>query len=70
LPHTFQVRSETARILHVSTPARFESFVAAVGRPTDSPTLPEPTEVDPAQLAQVCAQFDIQVLGPPPAPVS
>jgi quercetin dioxygenase-like cupin family protein len=69
LPHTFQVRSETARILHVSTPAQFESMVARLGRPTDSPTLPEPTEVDPAHLAEVCAQFDIQVLGPPPAPV-
>ena len=33
LPHTFQVRSETARVFQVSTPAQFERFVATL-RPT------------------------------------
>ena len=69
LPHTFQVRSETARILTVTTPSGCERFVAALGRPADSPVLPEPEEIDPAHVAEVCAQFDIQVLGPPPAPL-
>ena len=69
LPHTFQIRSETARVFQISTPAQFERFVAALGRPTDAPTLPEPEEIDPAHVAAVCAEFDIEVLGPPPAPV-
>ena len=32
LPHTFQVRSETARVLCVSTRSGFERFVATLGR--------------------------------------
>lgn len=68
-PHTFQVRSERAKVLQVSTPAQFERFVAALGRPTDVPSLPEPEQIDPAHVAEVCAQFSIEVLGPPPAPV-
>jgi quercetin dioxygenase-like cupin family protein len=69
LPHTFQVRSETARVLTVSTPSGFERFVAALGERTDKPVMPEPEEIDPAHVAQVCAEYNIQVLGPPPAPV-
>ena len=67
-PHTFQIRSETARVLQVTTPAQFERFVAALGKRTDEPTLPEPEEIDGAHVAEVCAQFNIQVLGPPPDP--
>ncbi|MGB3592984.1 MAG: quercetin 2,3-dioxygenase [Ornithinimicrobium sp.] len=67
-PHTFQIRSDTARVLQVTTPAQFERFVATLGAPTDEPTLPEPEEIDAAHVADVCAQFNIQVLGPPPAP--
>ncbi|HKV17950.1 MAG TPA: quercetin 2,3-dioxygenase [Mycobacterium sp.] len=70
LAHTFQVRSETARVFQVSTPGQFERFVSALGEPTDSLALPEPKEIDPARVAEVCAQFDIEVLGPPPAPVA
>lgn len=69
LPHTFQVRSETARVFVVSTPSGYERFIAALGEPTDSRALPDPGDIDPARVAEVCAQFDIQVLGPPPAPV-
>lgn len=68
-PHTFQVRSETAQVLQVSKPAQFERFVAALGKPTDEAVLPEPEEIDPGHVAEVCAQFGIQVLGPPPAPL-
>ena len=70
LAHTFQIRSETARVLQVSCPGQFERFVAALGRPTDEPVLPIPEEIDPAHVAQVCSEFSIQVLGPPPPPVT
>ena len=69
LPHTFQVRSQTARVFCLSTPSGFERFVATLGDPTESRSLPEPKEIDPGHVAEVCAQFDIQVLGPPPAPI-
>ncbi|MGZ8802395.1 MAG: cupin domain-containing protein, partial [Mycobacterium sp.] len=42
LPHTFQVRSDTARVFQVSTPGGFEHFVAALGRSTEEPALPKP----------------------------
>lgn len=70
LAHTFQIRSETARVLQVSTPAQFERFVATLGRPAPAPVLPEPEEIDPDHVAEICAQFGIQVLGPPPAPIT
>jgi mannose-6-phosphate isomerase-like protein (cupin superfamily) len=70
LPHTFQVRSETARVFQVSTPARFERFVATLGRPAQTPALPEPEEIDPARVAEVCREFGIEVLGPPPQPAA
>jgi quercetin dioxygenase-like cupin family protein len=67
-PHTFQIRSESARVLQVTTPAQFERFVAALGTPMEGSTSPEPEEIDPAHVAEVCEQFSIHVLGPPPAP--
>lgn len=69
LPHTFQVRSQTARVLCVSTPSGYERFVATLGEPTESRSLPEPAEIDPGHVAEVCRQFGIHVLGPPPAPI-
>lgn len=67
LPHTFQIRSETAKIFQISTPAQFDEFVATLGQPAAEPVLPEPGPIDPAEVARVCADFQIQVLGPPPA---
>lgn len=65
LPHTFQVLSETATIFQVTTPAKFEELVAALGTPTAEAVLPEPQEIDGAQVARECARFQIEVLGPP-----
>jgi quercetin dioxygenase-like cupin family protein len=69
LPHTFQVRSQTARVLVVSAPSGYDQFVATLGEPTDKPVMPEPKDIDPAHVAEVCAQFNIAVLGPPPEPM-
>ena len=70
LPHQFQVLSDTARIFQISTPAQFEDFVAAVGRPVEAATLPEPVEIDGGRLVELCAEYQIEVLGPPPPPLS
>lgn len=73
VPHTFQVLSESARIVNVtSSPSatpRFDQMVAALGVPTDRLTIPEPGEIDPARVAEVCHQHGIEIVGPPPAPL-
>ena len=70
LPHTFQVISTTAQIFQVSTPGGFERLVAALGQPVDEAVLPEQGEIDAAHVAEVCRQFSIEVLGPPPPPIT
>ena len=73
IPHVFQVESYTARFLTVAAGRNaqpsFDRFVAALGTPTELPSLPVPVDIDPGHVAQVCAQHGIEVLGPPPAPL-
>ena len=68
-PHQFQVLSPTARMFQVTTPAQFGDFVRQLGTPAESASVPDPVEIDGARVAEVCAQFRIQVLGPPPPPL-
>jgi len=73
IPHIFQVLSDDARFLTVTSgstghPA-FDAFVRALGAPTDPTVLATPVEIDPGHVAQVCADHGIEVLGPPPAPL-
>lgn len=74
IPHSFQVLSDEARFLAVTASAsstpQFDRFVAAVGTPTEAPTMPEPGPIDPGRLAEVSAAHGIPVLGPPPGPLS
>ena len=70
LPHQFQaVADGPTRFLQISTPAQFEHFAARLGAPMAQFGLPDPVEIDPAEVAQVCADFQIEVLGPPPPPL-
>ena len=73
IPHTFQVESETARMLTVAagrkTAPSFDRFVSTLGVATDDARIPEPVEIDPGHVAAVCADHGIEVLGPPPAPL-
>ncbi len=70
VPHTFQVISDGARMLTISSGRHnnpsFDRFVAALGVPADPTALPEPGPVDPAHVAAVCADHGMTVLGPPP----
>jgi quercetin dioxygenase-like cupin family protein len=72
-PHTFQVVSETAVILNVCASRtgapRFDEMVASLGVPTDPTDLPDDQPIDPGHVAAVCAEYDITILGPPPAPL-
>lgn len=73
IPHIFQVLSDTATFLTITSGATsaptFDRFVQALGTPTDPTALPSPIEIDPGHVARVCADHGIEVLGPPPAPL-
>lgn len=73
-PHSFQIVSETARLLTVTAksgdPATFDGMVRALGVPTEQPVLPQPGPIDPEEVGRVCAEYGIDVVGPPPAPLS
>ncbi len=56
IPHAYRVGERSARWLVISSPAGFERFVAAVAALD---------EVDPATLAAVAAEHQIEILGPP-----
>ena len=70
IPHTFTVSSEQARFLLVTEPAGLEGMLRALGEPAPSLTIPPaPTEApDIARIAQVCAEYGIEILGPPGIP--
>ena len=70
IPHTEQVTSPgPVRLLGVITPAGFERFVAAAGRPAEALTLPPASlpPVDLELLSRLASEHDIEVLGPPGA---
>ncbi|MEU7903479.1 cupin domain-containing protein [Actinoplanes sp. NPDC049118] len=67
LAHTFIVGSGGARVLTLATPAGFEDFVAEVGHPATSRSLPPATEPDLAVLGHAAQLHGIELLDPPPA---
>jgi quercetin dioxygenase-like cupin family protein len=69
--HAFRVTgSAPARLLVISSPARFENFVRAVSSPAPSLALPPeggpPGPEDIQRVAAIGAQHDVIVVGPPP----
>lgn len=73
VPHTFQVISDEARFLNVTGsaegPPRFDLMVAALGLPTTDLAIPDPMDIDPDEVAEICAAHGIDILGPPPPPL-
>ena len=72
LPHRFEVRSPTARMLVLTSSAGATAgaarrFFAAAGEPALAPVVPEPQEPDPARLTALAAEQGITILPPPPA---
>jgi quercetin dioxygenase-like cupin family protein len=69
-PHTFQVLSEVARAVTVTAAPTghpvFENMVVELGTLTPEAVMPQPVEIDPADVGAACARNGIQVLGPPP----
>ena len=75
VPHTFLVTSEQARFLVSFAPAGtegpggvgLEGFFREIGIPVRSgEPRPEPVSPDPEDFARRAAQYEIEILGPPP----
>jgi quercetin dioxygenase-like cupin family protein len=68
IAHAEHVTSKgPTRFVEVNAPAGFEKFVAALGEPASELTLPDPPLPlpGPAELAELAAAYDIEVLAPP-----
>lgn len=64
-PHAFQVDSETARFLDLTTP-QHESFMRAAGEPAKERVLPPPGPPDMERVGAAAQQFGVDIVGPPP----
>jgi mannose-6-phosphate isomerase-like protein (cupin superfamily) len=73
VPHTFQVLSDTDRFTAVTASSggrpQFDRLVAELGTPLEGPEVPEPSDIDPVHVADVCLANGVDVLGPPPTPL-
>jgi quercetin dioxygenase-like cupin family protein len=67
-PHTFMVRSETARWFGFGTPAGLDQWFFETGQPAPSRTLPPPPDAAPDVAAIITSlqRYGTDTLGPPP----
>lgn len=63
--HAFEVMSDTARWLDLTTP-NHEAFIRAVSVPASELTLPPDGPPDMEKVNAVAQQFGVEILGPPP----
>jgi hypothetical protein len=52
--------------LVISSPAQFERFVAEMGEPAQTMTMPEPRAVDVEKLLAIAPSYGVEMLPPPP----
>jgi quercetin dioxygenase-like cupin family protein len=64
--HAFQVDSETARYLIISTPQHERFYRAAFGEPAQSRTLPPEGPLDMERIEAAAQEYKVEMLGPPP----
>lgn len=70
IPHSYKVISaEGARFLTITRGPDFEGLVRFLGRPAERDALPvpsgPPSPEQAAKLAEICAKFGIDLIGPP-----
>lgn len=75
VPHGIAVDSPTGRLLALGTPAGFEHFFRQTGAPAPALDLPAPPSGPPtpeqaAALAAAAAELGVELLGPPPEPLT
>jgi len=63
--HAYQVDSETARLLNITTP-RHERFFRAAGEPAQARTLPPQAPPDMDKVMAAASEHGVEILGPPP----
>jgi len=63
--HAFDVQSETARWLDLTTGSH-EAFFRAAGEPARERTLPPETAPDMTRVAAAAQAHGVEILGPPP----
>ena len=64
--HAYQVDSETARILSVTT-AQHESFFRAASDPAQARVLPPQAPPDMERVMAAAQEYGVEILGPPPS---
>lgn len=63
--HAFQVDSETARILNVTT-GQHERFFRATSDPAQTRTIPPEAPPDMERIMAAAREYGVEILGPPP----
>ena len=64
--HAFLAGPDGARLLTLTAPSGFASFVAELGEPATDGSSAAPASIDAHRLAEVAARYGIVVTGPPP----
>lgn len=65
IPHGF--RADTpGRMLILTTPSGFDSFVREAGEPATSLVIPDPKQPDFQKLTELAGKYQIDILGPLP----
>jgi quercetin dioxygenase-like cupin family protein len=64
--HAFEVTSETARYLIITTPQHERFYRAAFGDPAQSRSLPPEGELDMERIETAAQEYKVEILGPPP----
>jgi len=68
--HTFRVMGDTpARFLTIGVPGGLEGFFRAAGRAAGDVELPPTEPVDVARMKDISSRFNLEIVGPPLAPV-
>lgn len=65
VPHQFSVLSDRARLLVVTAPGGFDSFLRQAGGPAVERVVPAPVEMDLSAAETMAATFGLDLLGPP-----
>jgi quercetin dioxygenase-like cupin family protein len=63
--HAFQVESETARLLNVTT-AQHERFFRATSDPAQTRTIPPDAPPNMERIMAAAQEYGVEILGPPP----